>query len=152
MFFKNKKKDLESSKPDDKLPTNPIENVIKDANNTPQVCVKKIKKPKPVWDNSFKLTAVQYPEELLNEKYKKKKYKINIAYKAGDKLHKKTIRFGKRDDPDFVDGGDVSKKNRLSSKLGNTHNMFHGNFWRLHLLNGDSKTLKENYLNFIKKI
>lgn len=134
------KKDLQN--PENKVITNP----------QAVGASKKIKKPKPIWNNKYKLIDVQFPQPIENPKFKKK-YKLNITFKNDeDKIRKKTIRFGKKDDPDFVDGADIVKKSRLSSKLGNTHNMFHGNFWRLHLLNGESKNLKENYLNLISKI
>lgn len=147
MFFKKKNAEQNTQNLNEKTET-PSTDVPK----TPQVSqTKRIKKPKPIWDNKYKLVDVQFPQEINNPKFKKK-YKLNITYKDDDKLHKKTIRFGKKDDVDYVEGGDVNKKNRVSSKLGNTHNMFHGNFWRLHLLNGEAKSLKENYLNLISKI
>lgn len=115
---------------------------------------KKIKKLrlKPIWDSKNELIDVQYPQEIHNEKFKKR-FKLNITYRdQNKKLHKKTIRFGNKTQKEFIDDGDNVKKNRISGKLGNTHNLFHANFWRLHLLNGDNKNLKDNYLNIISKI
>lgn len=151
MFFKKKNAE--------KIPQNlneKVESSTADTSKTPinpsvTPAIKRIKKPKPVWDSKYKLIDVQYPQEINNPKFKKK-YKLNITYKDDDKIHKKTVRFGKKDDLDYVEGGDLTKKNRIASKLGNTHNMFHGNFWRLHLLNGENKSLKENYVNLISKI
>jgi hypothetical protein len=147
MFFKKKNAEQNTQNLNEKS-----ESTTAEAPKVPQISqTKRIKKPKPIWDNKYKLVDVQFPQEINNPKFKKK-YKLNITYKDDDKLHKKTIRFGKKDDVDYVEGGDLNKKNKISSKLGNTHNMFHGNFWRLHLLNGEAKSLKENYLNLISKI
>jgi len=114
--------------------------------------LEKKKKPKATWDSKFELLDVQYPKEISNAKFKKR-YKLNLLYKDADqRQHRKTIRFGQKDVKEFVDDGDNTKKNRVAGKLGNTHNMLHGNFWRLHLLNGDGKNLKENYLSLLSKI
>jgi hypothetical protein len=147
MFFK--KKNAEPDHPKE-IEKNEILDINKGVTSVlPQI--KKIKKPKPVWDSRYKVIDVQYPQELGEGRFKKK-YKLNLTYKLDDKIHKKTIRFGKKDDQDFIDSGDITKKNRVANKLGNTHNMFHGNFWRLHLLNGETKSLRENYLNLISHI
>lgn len=112
----------------------------------------KIKKPKPQWDPRYNLIEVQYPKEISNEKFKKR-YKIGLTYKNNEnKIKSKTIRFGRKDVKEYVDDSDPSKKNKICGKLGNTHNLFHGNFWRLHLLNGPSNSMKENYMNLINKI
>lgn len=148
MFFKKKNAELIPQKEEEKPEILDL-NKSKDVPLAPTI--KKIKKPKPVWDSNHKIVDIQYPQELGEGRFKKK-YKLNLTYKLNDKIHKKTIRFGKKDDQDFIETGDVAKKNRLASKLGNTHNMFHGNFWRLHLLNGETKSLRENYLNLISHI
>lgn len=151
MLFKKKNNDQNPQNSIEKKETQINEKPVTQPTSNISIS-KKIKKPKPIWNNKYKLIDVQYPQPIDNPKFKKK-YKLNITFKnEDDKIRKKTIRFGKKEDIDFVDNGDVARKNRISSKLGNTHNMFHGNFWRLHLLNGDSKNLKENYLNLISKI
>lgn len=147
MFFKKKISE--------KIPQNLLKN---DAPN-PQIekekiekTKKKIKKEKPVWDNKFTLIHVQFPIPIEKEGLKRK-YKLNITYKdKEDKIRKKTIRFGKKNVHDFVDDHDEMKKRKIINKLGNTHNLFHQNFWRFHLLNGDGKTLKENYVDLLSKI
>lgn len=112
----------------------------------------KIKKPKPQWDTRYNLIEVQYPKEIGNEKFKKR-FKVSLTYKNNEnKIKSKTVRFGRKDVKEFVDDSDPSKKNKICGKLGNTHNLFHGNFWRLHLLNGPSNSIKENYMNLINKI
>lgn len=112
----------------------------------------KIKKPKPQWDTRYNLIEVQYPKEITNDKFKKR-YKVGLTYKNNEnKIKSKTIRFGRKDVKEFVDDSDPNKKAKICGKLGNTHNLFHGNFWRLHLLNGPSNSMKENYMNLINKI
>jgi hypothetical protein len=113
---------------------------------------KKIKKSKMSWDNKYELVNVQYPNEIHGDKFKKR-FKLNLTFKdASNKIHKKTIRFGNKLTKEYIDDGDENRKKKISGKLGNTHNIFHANFWRLHLLNGDTKSLKENYMNLISKI
>jgi len=113
---------------------------------------KKIKKVKKNWDNSLKLLSVDFPKPIEGGKIKKR-YKVNLTYKSSDgKIRKKTIRFGKVGTDEYVDNGDALKKQKISGKLGNTHNIFHTNFWRLHLLNGDSQNIGENYQNLISNI
>ena len=113
---------------------------------------KKIKKIKEIWDGSYKIKSIGFPE-LINPEFKSnKKYKIHLDYyDKNKKLHRKTVRFGKKTDSDFLDHKVQTKKNKLCAKLGNTHNMFHGNYWRWHLLNGEG-TLKNNWMELIKDI
>lgn len=113
---------------------------------------KKIKKMKKNWDTSLKLLSVDFPKPIESGKIKKR-YKVNLTYQSADgKIRKKTVRFGKIGTDEYVDSGDVAKKQKISGKLGNTHNIFHTNFWRLHLLNGDSQNIQENYQNLISNI
>lgn len=117
-----------------------------------QKSISKVKKFKPQWDTRYNLIEVQYPKEITNDKFKKR-YKVSLTYKNNEnKIKNKTIRFGRKDVKEFVDDSDPNKKNKICGKLGNTHNLFHGNFWRLHLLNGPSNSMKENYMNLINKI
>ena len=142
---KNWFKKKENDKKEDEL--------INSNNKTPGVekSIRK-KKNKPIWDTQYELIDVQYPKEISNNKFKKR-FKLNILYKdTSKKLRRKTVRFGLKDCKEYIDDGDLSKKHRVSGKLGNTHNMMHGNFWRLHLLNGDARTLKENYLSLLSKL
>ncbi len=115
--------------------------------------IKKIKKAKEIWDNStYKIKNIGFPEEIDSKWKSNKKYKIHLDYYDGNKkLHRKTIRFGKKTDSDYIDHKDRTKKNKLSAKLGNTHNLFHGNYWRWHILNGDGD-LKKNWMELINDL
>ncbi len=152
MFFK--KKPISSENKDvlihQKLSTN--QNSTSTEEKKVEKPIKKIKKIKPIWDSKHTLIDVQFPAEL-NKENMKKKYKLHITYKdPSNKIRKKTIRFGKKNTIDFIEDGDNTKKNKLMAKLGNTNNLFHQNFWRFHLLNGESKSLKENYINLISNL
>jgi hypothetical protein len=147
-YKKKKEEKLNNKLEDEKV----VEKEIKPVNTQLSDLSKKIKKTKKFWDNKYELINVQFPLEIQGDKFKKR-YKLNLSYKDHTgKLHKKTIRFGNKMIKEFIDDGDDNKKKKISGKLGNTHNIFHGNFWRLHLLNGDSRNLKENYLNLVSKL
>ncbi len=138
-------KPIEIPKLAEKEEKKPIQSLI-------QKSITKVKKFKPQWDTRYNLIEVQYPKEISNDKFKKR-YKVSLTYKNNEnKIKNKTIRFGRKDVKEFVDDSDPNKKNKICGKLGNTHNLFHGNFWRLHLLNGPSNSMKENYMNLINKI
>ena len=112
---------------------------------------KRIKK-KLLWNSAYTIKNVSCPV-ALDSKSIKKRYKLNLEYADNNnKLRKKTIRFGKNGVQEFIDDQNDEKKNRLLSKLGNTHNPLHANFWRFHLLNGDSTDLKKNWMEIINKI
>jgi hypothetical protein len=140
----------ENLKSNEKEEKKPFQNMTQNINISNKS--QKIKKPKPQWDTRYNLIEVQYPKEITNDKFKKR-YKVGLTYKNNEnKIKSKTIRFGRKDVKEFVDDSDPTKKNKICGKLGNTHNLFHGNFWRLHLLNGPSNSMKENYMNLINKI
>lgn len=113
---------------------------------------KKIKKPRILWCDKFTLKKVSLPQKIEDNTKIKKKYKIQLSYNEnGGKEHSKTIRFGDIRTPDYVDDRDEVKRNRVLAKLGNTHNVLHPNFWRLHLLNqGDD--IKGNWNTLITNL
>ncbi len=146
MFFKKKIPDVK------KIVLSSKNDAVNHQNDNKTVDVikpltKRIKKDKPVWDAKYTLIDVQFPIAIEKEGLKKK-YKLNITFKDKEnKIRKKTIRFGKKSVNDYIDDFDENKKKKIINKLGNTHNLFHPNFWRFHLLNGEAKTLKENFID-----
>ena len=113
---------------------------------------KKIKKEKNIWnDETFSLKKIGTPETINNEKFKKK-YKIHLTFEKDGKTHNKTIRFGDIRKNDYIDDKDLSKRNKLIGKLGNTHNLLHPNFWRMHLLNGTDSDVKNNWKSLVTKM
>jgi hypothetical protein len=115
---------------------------------------KKIKKKieKPLWNDSFKILNISYPEMITPNEKLKRKYKIKLSYsdEKGEK-HNKTIRFGKHGKEDYLDNKNEENKKKVTAKLSNTHNLFHPNYWRLNILNsGDD--LKKNWINLINKL
>ena len=113
--------------------------------------IKKIKKNKLFWGNDCVLKKISLPEKLNPNDKIKRKYKVQITYNQNGKDHAKTIRFGDTRKSDFIEDKDELKKNKLFSKLGNTHNVLHPNFWRLHLLNNGTD-VKENWNNLISNL
>lgn len=139
-FFKPVKNNLDQQK---------IENPSEEKK---EKATKKIKKDKIVWNDSFKITNVTYPENITPNEKLKRKYKIKLTYldKNGEK-HSKTIRFGKHGKEDYLDNKNEDSKKKITAKLSNTHNIFHPNYWRLNILNtGDD--LKKNWINLINKL
>lgn len=120
------------------------------ANNT-NIDNKKIKKNKIFWGNDCVLKKISLPEKLNPNEKIKRKYKVQITYNQNGKDHAKTIRFGDIRKSDYIEDKDENKKNKLLSKLGNTHNVLHPNFWRLHLLNHGAD-VKENWNNLISNL
>lgn len=112
---------------------------------------KRIKKNKVFWNNDCVLKKISLPEKLNPNDKIKRKYKIQITYGQDGKDHTKTIRFGDIRKSDFIEDKDENKKNKLLSKLGNTHNVLHPNFWRLHLLN-QGNDVKANWNNLISNL
>lgn len=116
--------------------------------------VKKIKKKneKPVWNDTYKLINISYPEFLTPNEKLKRKYKIKLIYSDNNgNKHNKTIRFGKHGKEDYLDNKNEENKKKITAKLSNTHNLFHPNFWRLNILNGGDD-LKKNWINLINKL
>lgn len=115
------------------------------------VKTKKIKKEK-IWKDTYKLQNITFPESIKASERLKKKYKIHIQYLDENNVkHNKTIRFGKHGKEDYLDNKNENQKKKLTSKLCNTHNLFHENYWRLNLLN-TTDDLKSNYFNLLNKI
>lgn len=112
---------------------------------------KKVKKNKVLWNEKFLLKKVSLPEKIPESAKIKKKYKIQLTYNENGKNHNKTIRFGDIRVPDYIEDKDETKRNKIMSKLGNTHNVLHPNFWRLHLLNQNGD-IKSNWTNLISNI
>lgn len=132
----------------------PVKNNLEQQKIEGETLIRKNKKKqnKPLWNDNYKLINISYPESLVQNEKLKRKYKIKLIYsdEKGNK-HNKTVRFGKYGKEDYLDNKNEENKKRLTSKLSNTHNLFHPNFWRLNILNsGDD--LKKNWINLINKL
>ncbi len=131
--------------------TNP-KNIPNEIKKDAEIAVKKkVKKNKVLWNEKFLLKKVSLPEKIPESAKIKKKYKIQLTYNENGKNHNKTIRFGDIRVPDYIEDKDETKRNKIMSKLGNTHNVLHPNFWRLHLLNQNGD-IKSNWTNLISNI
>ena len=67
----------------------------------------------------------------------KKKFSIDIRYRVStdDKLHHKTVKFGKITDKDYLDHKNVEKKNALLKKLNLKVSPLSPKWWRIYILN-----------------
>lgn len=131
--------------------TNPKNTPPNEIKKDVEITKKKVKKNKVLWNEKFLLKKVSLPEKIPESAKIKKKYKIQLTYNENGKNHNKTIRFGDIRVPDYIEDKDETKRNKIMSKLGNTHNVLHPNFWRLHLLNQNGD-IKSNWTNLISNI
>lgn len=104
------------------------------------------------WNSNFEIKKLSLPTKLTPSEKIKKKYKIQLTYGKDGKEHNKTIRFGDIRKSDYIDDQDINNKRKRISKLVNTHNPLHPNFWKLHLLNGEKSDIKENWNNLVSKL
>lgn len=110
---------------------------------------KKIKKKKDEWNENYQLIQIQPPVHINNPKIHKK-YFIVIIYKKGDKIVRKTIKFGDYRKEDFIDHHDETKRDKLLSAMKNYHSPLKANYWRYHLLN-KYPDLRSAYIGLIKQ-
>lgn len=122
-----------------------------DENKKNTIVKKREKKPREIWNDEYVLKKISFPEKLKESNKIKKKYKIQLAFEKNGKTHNKTVRFGDHDKSDFIEDKDVKKKQNMMGKLGNTTNPLHKNFWRYHLLNGNSDDIQKNWNSLITK-
>jgi hypothetical protein len=110
---------------------------------------KRIVKEKKKWISSFKLSKIEAPQVLTSGR---KRFSVKI-YFVDDKNKKKTksIRFGDKNQKDYIDDGDLLKKKSVVSRLHNVNDPFNKSFWRLNLLN-NKETLLESYTDVIKQL
>ena len=79
--------------------------------------------------------SVEPPVELPGVKIGGKSHSIRIRYKGVDgKSKSKTIHFGKKGS-DYVDDKDKSRRIHRFSHLAHQNEVYHPNYWRLHILN-----------------
>ena len=83
----------------------------------------------------------------------KKKFSIDIRYRVStdDKLHHKTVKFGKITDKDYLDHKNVEKKNALLKKLNLKVSPLSPKWWRIYIMN-NLDTIQDSYLEACKKL
>lgn len=97
------------------------------------------------------IISISFPEEVSPTSVKyKTRFSVGIKYadKAGKKHHK-TIFFGKREDAEYIDHGDLARKALTMSRLRKWGSLFDKNFYRAHLLNGPTTNIVTNYSKLI---
>ncbi len=147
---------MPSSAPSSMSTATAIEEEVKIAT---EIIPEQVPPKKPAKNSGFKrdqvklLLTVGFPEKISGErtKYTKKSYRLVITY-ISDEGHKKqkTIFFGRKDHVPFIEHKDEARKRAEMSKLRKCTDMFEPNFYELHLLNGHSVSLAENFTALLK--
>ncbi len=90
-------------------------------------------------------------QDKIKRKRKNRRFNIHlfVCHKLTKKIQKKVISFGLRAKEDFIDHKNLKLKSTLLRRLKNQDNIFHANYWRKNLLNGDSSSLKTNFIKLI---
>jgi hypothetical protein len=112
------------------------------------ILTKKIKKDKSIFDskNVKKILKIHYPEN--SSEHYKKLYKIVIVYKdKTDKKREKTLFFGDRAriGCEFIHHGNNVVRDKYLETLKDTENIWDKNFMNKVLLNGEEKSLIDNW-------
>ncbi len=100
-----------------------------------------------------RVVSLGYPQaiDVTLTKYKRKSMRILINYVThAGQTKQKTIFFGRRDRIPFIIHKDEARKRTEMLKLHRCTDPFEANFYELHLLNGASTELSENYAALLK--
>jgi len=109
---------------------------------------------KPDPDNT-EIISIEMPKKCRLANANKR---LTIAFKyilrndKEHKLHKKSMNFGKEGNAHYVDHKDKDLKRKKLNRLTRTHDPFHPNFWKKHILNGPSTSIAQNYCQLITKL
>lgn len=102
---------------------------------------------KPFDRSSVKdIISIGYPEPVKIGGKSKKRFRVSVRYVDKDlKQRIKTLFFGKVGDKEFIDDGDEMKRIKTINSLKKMGDIFEGNFYRAHILNGDTTDILKNY-------
>ena len=107
--------------------------------------VRKAKKPE--WDETYELVSVNPPVPFTHPRIRKRFF-ITFVYKKNGEVHKKTVKFGKVDQSEYIDHKDKEVKDKLIKSMKAYHNPFKSNHWRFHLLNQCTE-IKDAYMKYL---
>lgn len=65
------------------------------------------------------------------------------------KIKTKKIKFGVKGKDDFIDHKNANLKRTLLKRLKKVNHVLYPNFWRKHLLNGNSTNMTTNFSNVL---
>lgn len=123
---------------------------IEKTSEQPPIISKKISKTKFDKSKIKKVMRIDFPEEI-NDSKSSRRYKIRITFSDDcQKPHSKTILFGKKEQSEFIDHKNEREKQKRLSHLRKCCSPADSNYYTLHLLNGESDSLIQNYLNLRK--
>lgn len=116
-------------------------------NSALKALVKKATKKKPFDRHSVKdVISIGYPEPVKIGGKSKKRFRVSIRYVDKElKQRVKTLFFGKVGDKEYIDDGDVIKRIKILNSLKKMGDLFESNFYRAHILNGDTTDILKNY-------
>ena len=103
------------------------------------------------WDpNNMTMTSIEMP---IKSDRGNRKYSIKFTYYTlnDNKKHTKTVLFGSKNVPDFVDDLSTETKRHNLGRLKNIDDPFHPSHWRLFLLNRED-TVLNSYLAYISEV
>ena len=84
------------------------------------------KKQKPEWDESYTMISLNPPVPFSHPKMQKRFF-ITFVYKKDGAIHKKTVKFGKKDQAEFIDHKNKDERDRLLKTMKAYHNPFKSN-------------------------
>ena len=105
------------------------------------------KKPKPEWDESYTMLSLNPPVPFSHPKMNKRFF-ITFVYRKAGLVHKKTVKFGKIGQNEFIDHKNKEEREKLLKSMKSYHNPFKANHWRFYLLN-QCTDMKEAYMKYI---
>jgi hypothetical protein len=90
--------------------------------------------------------SIGYPEPVKVGGKSKKRFRVSIRYVDKDlKQRIKTLFFGRVGDKEYIDDGDEGRRIKTINSLKKMGDIFEGNFYRAHILNGDTTDILKNY-------
>jgi len=140
-FLKNIKKGIKKEKLKEKTAVPASETIENDSLK---------KRDRKKWLGSYKMLKIESPHQITLAG--RKRYSVKIYYLDNEgKKKSKTIRFGDKNQQEFIDNHDLLKKKSVVSRLQNVNDPFNKSFWRLNLLNNKDNLL-DSYTDMIKQL
>lgn len=116
---------------------------------------KKIHKFKRANFNDAEITYIGYPKKQKVSDRCKRRYGVEVLFKDktnGGAIKRKLVLFGKEGKESFIEHKSLIKRENCISKLKQTDNPLHPNFYELYLLNGKRETIDDNYIALINAL
>jgi hypothetical protein len=134
----------------------PEKETVKKVESTKKIKKEKGKKPKKYSspeDPTYKIVSISVPEEVKDDPKGKSqvRFRVQIGWKSDKANGKRIIGFGKKGVMEYIDHGDKTQRDKVIKSLKNYDSPFKPNFYKLFLLNGESKEIFTNYMTVLNK-